>query len=254
MQATMDEALAQANKSIDTNARRRLVGWTGFDLRTLAGSLEKLINFVGDRETITDADVTAVLKRTRKDPIFEFTNAVADRNLEGALFYMHSLLGDGLHPLQLLAAVANQVRRLLLAKDFIVRDRGRAWSRRLAFPRFKTAVFKAIQADDATHVSLLDDWDAVLNPAAEGKKRKKAPASDLVLARNPRSPFPVYQTLKKADNFSMQELTWAVRSLSAADVRMKSTPQDPRLLLESALVGLCRRTDNRSGDSRAAGG
>jgi DNA polymerase-3 subunit delta len=37
---------------------------------------------------------------------------------------MKSLLDDGMHPLQLLAAVANQIRRLLLAKDFIVGDRG----------------------------------------------------------------------------------------------------------------------------------
>jgi DNA polymerase-3 subunit delta len=254
MQATMDEALAQSGKRLDTKARRRLVDWTGFDLRTLAGSLEKLINFVGDRETITDTDVSTVLKRTRKDPIFEFTNAVADRNLDGALFYMHSLLVDGMHPLQLLAAVANQLRRLLLAKDFIIRDRGRSWSSRMAFPQFKSTTFKAIQADDATHASLIEDWETILKAAVEGKKRKKSPASDLVLARNPRSPFPVYQTLKKADNFSMQALALAVRRLSEADVRMKSTGQAPRLLLESVLIDLCRNSENRSGDDCAAGG
>ncbi len=254
MQATMDKALTQANKRIDKNARRRLLNWTGFDLSTLVGSLEKLISFVGERETITDADVTAVLKRTRKDPIFEFTNAVADRNLEAALFYMHSLLADGIHPLQLLAAAANQIRRLLLAKDYIERDRGRTWSNRMGFPQFKTSAFKAIQADDNTYALLMDDWNAILNPVAEGKKRKKSPTSDLVLARNPRSPFPVFQTLKKADNFSVQALSLAVRRLSETDVRMKSTGQDPRLLLESVLIGLCPRTQTKAGDGRAAGG
>jgi DNA polymerase-3 subunit delta len=228
------------------DARKRLTQWTGFDLRTLSGNLEKLVSFVGDRKTITDADVTAVLRRTRKDPIFEFTNAVADRDLPVVLFFMQSLLDDGIHPLQLLAAVANQIRRLLLAKDFIVRDRGRSWSSRMTFPQFKAGPFKAVQADDAVFASLTEAWDSLLNPLAEGKKRKKAATSDLVLAKNPKSPFPVFQTLKKADNFSIEALTSAMIDLSQTDLRMKSTGQDPRILLETFLIGLCRRDSRQT--------
>jgi DNA polymerase-3 subunit delta len=185
--------------------------------------------------------VTTVLQRTRKDPIFEFTNAVADRDLSASLFFMKSLLDDGLHPLQLLAALANQIRRLLLAKDFIVRDRGRSWSARMAFPQFKDGPFKAIQADDRVFAALTEAWEAILHPGADGKKRKPAASSDLELAKNPKSPFPVFQTLKKADLFSMQALTAAMMDLSATDLRMKSTGQDPRILLEAFLIRLCRR-------------
>ncbi|WP_372681545.1 DNA polymerase III subunit delta [Desulfosarcina sp.] len=241
MQATMDDALTLASKRMAVDARQRLMQWTGFDLRTLAGSLEKLISFVGDRETISDADVTTVLRRTRKDPIFEFTNAVADRDLPAILFFTHSLLEDGIHPLQLLAAVANQLRRLLLAKDFIVRDRGRSWNARMTFPQFKTGPFKAVQADDAASALRTEGWADLLNPLAEGKKRKKAVASDLVLAKNPKSPFPVFQTLKKAGNYSIAALTSAMVDLSQIDLRMKSTGQDPRVLLETFLIGLCRK-------------
>ena len=241
MQAAMDDALAQASKRMAVDARKRLMQWTGFDLRILTGNLEKLVSFVGDRKTISDADVTTVLRRTRKDPIFEFTNAVADRDLPAILFFMKSLLDDGMHPLQLLAAVANQIRRLLLAKDFIVRDRGRSWSARMTFPQFKSGPFKAVQADDAASASHTEAWDLHLNPASEGKKRKKEAISDLVLAKNPKSPFPVFQTLKKADNFSIEALATAMVDLSQIDVRMKSTGQDPRMLLETFLIGLCRR-------------
>jgi DNA polymerase-3 subunit delta len=253
MQAAMDDALAQASKRMAVDARQRLMAWTGFDLRTLSGNLEKLVSFVGDRKTITDADVTSVLQRTRKDPIFEFTNAVADRDLPAILFFMKSLLDDGLHPLQLLAAVANQIRRLLLAKDFIVRDRGRSWSSRMTFPQFKSSPFKVIQADDAASALRAEAWDSVLNPSAEGKKRKKVASSDLVLAKNPKSPFPVFQTLKKADNFSMEALTSAMVDLSEIDVRMKSTGQDSRMLLETFLIGLCRRKGRSTEGGRSAG-
>ena len=70
---------------------------------------------------------------------------------------------------------------------------------------------------------------------------KKVASSDLVLAKNPKSPFPVFQTLKKADRFSIEALTSAMDDLSETDLRMKSTGQDSRMLLEHFLIGLCRK-------------
>ena len=246
MQAAMDDALAQAAKRMAVDARQRLLQWTGFDLRTLSGNLEKLISFVGDRKTIVDADVTTVLQRTRKDPIFEFTNAVADRDLQAILFFLKSLLDDGLHPLQLLAAVANQIRRLLLAKDFIVRDRGRSWSDCMTFPQFKAGPFTAVQADDGASAALTEAWESILDPPTERTKPKKVASSDLILAKNLKSPFPVFQTLKKTDHFSLEELTSAVIDLSETDKRMKSSGQDPRILLEAFLIGLCQKSGRQT--------
>ena len=242
MRAAMEEALDKAGKTITGDARQRAMRWTGFDLRTLAANLEKLISFVGDRQTIEDEDVTAVLQRTRKDPIFEFTNAVADRDLTGALYRMQNLLDDGLHPLQLLAAVANQLRRLLLAKEYTVRDGGRSWSDHMAFPQFKTGSFKDVLARDEALAGLQQSWDGMLRSDGTEKGRKKTASSDLVLAKNPRSPFPVFQTLKKAQNYTLEELTAGMIRLNDTDRRMKSTGQDPRMLLEAQLIGLCKRS------------
>jgi len=239
MKATVDAALAQAGKSIRSDARQRLIEWTGFDLRMLSNNLEKLISFAGERKMITGADVTAVLQRTRKDPIFEFTGAVADRNLPEALAFMQRLIHDGMHPLQLLSAIANQLRRLLVAKAFIASDKGGAWSPHLSFPQFKTTPFKAVQASDEKTTTLIKAWGDILNPPTEKKKAKTAVSSDLLLVKNPRSPFPVFQTLKKADLFSMDELRSAIIDLSDIDLRMKSTGQDPQALLESFLIRLC---------------
>jgi DNA polymerase-3 subunit delta len=249
MQAVIDEALVQAGKTMAANARRRLMQLTGFDLRTLAGNLEKLFSYAGRRDAITDTDVTVVLRRSRKDPIFDFTNAVAERDLQSSLFLMRSLLDEGMHPLQLLTAVANQLRRLLMARDFIDRDQGRSWSPGLAFPRFKTATFKAVRADDDDYTTLRQTWESMLAPPRSGKQPKPV-AGDLLLAKNPKSPFPVFQTLKKADPFSMAALRSAMIALSETDRRMKSTGQDPRTLLEDFLIRLC----GSSGGSEAKGG
>ena len=241
MQTVIDSALTKSGKTIRSDARQRLMQWTGFDLRMLGNNLEKLINYVGQRKSITDADVTGVLSRTRKDPIFEFTGAVADRNLNEALLFMRRLLADDMHPLQLLAAIANQLRRLLVAKVFIVRDAGRFWQANLTFPQFKTMPFKSIQEADKNLNAMVKAWHAMLNPTSGGPKDKVAAGSDLVLAKNPKSPFPVFQILKKAEHFSLEELKAAMVDLSDIDLRMKSTGQDPRMLLEAFLIGLCKR-------------
>jgi DNA polymerase-3 subunit delta len=65
----MTEILKPSNKEMDKGAYLALLDMTGFDLRTFCGSLEKLIDYVGKRNTITIEDVEAVLKRTKK-PIF----------------------------------------------------------------------------------------------------------------------------------------------------------------------------------------
>ncbi len=241
MQTAIDSSLAKSGKTIRSDARQRLMQWTGFDLRMLGNNLEKLINYVGKRKSITDADVTAILSRTRKDPIFEFTGAVADRNLPEALLLMRRLLDDDMHPLQLLAAIANQLRRLLVAKAFIVKDAGRFWQAHLTFPQFKTMSFKAVQEADGDLTAMVNAWHGLLNPTSAGQKKQAVASSDLVLAKNPKSPFPVFQTLKKADHFSLEELMATMVDLSDIDLRMKSTGQDPRILLEAFLIGLCRK-------------
>ncbi len=242
MNATIDGALKKADKRLSADARRRIMSWTGFDLRTLSGNMDKLIQYVGDRKTISDDDVTFLLSRTRKDPIFEFTNAVGDRDLSACLFFLKSLTGDGMHPLQLLSAVANQIRRLIVAKDFLLRNPDLHWSPQISFPQFKTGIFPKIQKDDGLFGNLLESWEGLLQPVGNGTARKKKPASDLVLARNPKSPFPVFQALKKADYFSRETLISAMVHLGEIDRRMKSTGQDPLMLLENFLLGFCRQS------------
>ncbi len=116
---SMDTILKKAKKTIEPAAVNALRNLTGFDLRTLAGNLEKLIDFTQDRKKIVLDDVNKVLKRTKTDPIYELTGAISDRNLQQALFYTSSLLANNFHPLQILAALTNQVRKLIISKDFL---------------------------------------------------------------------------------------------------------------------------------------
>lgn len=70
----------------------RLRDVTGDDSGIFSANLKLLADFAGERKKITRDDVTRVLARTKQDPIYEFTNAIASRDLESSLFFMRSIL------------------------------------------------------------------------------------------------------------------------------------------------------------------
>ncbi len=235
-------ALAARRKSMDRGAFEALCDMTGFNLGTFANNLEMLIAHAGERREITAEDVAAVLTRTKKDPIFAFTDALTDRKLSSALFFLGSLLGGGeIHPLQALAAMANQVRRLLAVKDFTATPGGAAWQPGMNFPLFQKRVVPAVTGYDRELLNRLEAWESVLAPPSPGgkKKKKASAATDLILSRNPASAYPLFQLFRKADGFSREELLAAIPLLSEADFRLKTSALNPRLILERVVWQIC---------------
>jgi DNA polymerase-3 subunit delta len=251
----MTEILKPNNKQMDQSAYMALMDMTGFDLRTFCGSLEKLIDYVGERNTISVTDVESVLKRTKKDPIYDLTNAIAERHIEKALLRLNSLLQSEFHPLQILAAITNQVRKLLLAKDFTKSTRAKGWSADISFNVFQQNIIPSVVAYDQSLLKLLEEWENSNLNSAEGdtvskkvKKKKKGKIdTDLLLARNPKNAYPVFQLLKKSERYSMAELTAAIGDLNEIDMRLKTTGQNPKLALERLIFRICSpRNKSRS--------
>jgi DNA polymerase-3 subunit delta len=249
----MNEILGQSGKRMDKNGYMALYEMTGFDLRTFSNNLQKLISYVGDRKNITAEDVQCVLKRTKKDPIYDLTNAVSKRNMEESLFFLNALLADNLHALQVFAAITNQIRRLLLVKDFVQSSHGREWHSGMSFHEFKRRIMPAIQAYDADFQDQLETWDQLLSKHTgkdnqpsqpEGKKKKTRPVTDLVVAKNPKNPYPIYQMLLKSEGFTTDELIDILELLSETDLNLKSTGKNPRLMLEKLILFICQGQNN----------
>lgn len=245
---TARKLLGPAGKRMSPPAFNTLREMTGFDPRTFSSNLEKLVAYTGDRPEITPADVEAVLKRTRQDPIYELTNAVADRNAVQALFYLDSLLKDGIFGLQVLAALTNQVRRLLVGCAFLESQAGRStWRHGMTYNQFQQAVMSAVVEHDHRLAEMLGHWNEAIRadgeePKAGGKKKRCAkPATDLIIAKNPKSAYPVYQTLMKAAKFRKTELMDAMERLSEVDYQLKTGGGGrERLLLERVIYTICR--------------
>ena len=247
----MKAILGQAGKTMDQGAYRAMYDMTGFDLRTFSSNLQKLVSYVGDREMITTDDVEHVLQNTKKDPIYELTNAISDRNIEDALYFLGSLLVENIHPLQILAAMTNQMRKLLLVKGFVESPHGSSWHKGVRFDRFKNKIMPAIQSHDGDLLDQVKAWEIMLSKdinkkenqqqKQKGKGGKKKSTSDLVIAKNPKNPYPVYKMLEKSDLFTRDDLISILEFLSQTDIRLKSTGQNPKIILEKAILHICRK-------------
>ncbi len=237
----MQELLSENGKSMDAAAYAAVSEMTGFDLRTFRNNLNKLIDYVGERKQIKADDVTAVLERSRQDPVYAFTNALGDRNPGDTLFFMDSLLSDGYHELQLMAAAINLMRRLLVIRAFADEQTRVGVQADMPYNVFRQRVMPLVQAHDDELKAYLAEWDQALNKSQGSQQgpSKQRMGSDLLIAPNPKNSYPVYKFFQKALAFSKKELFLALKTLSQTDLLLKSSGQPPRSILANAVVKIC---------------
>jgi len=243
--------LTKSRKTMEPGAFGVLYELTGFDLRTFSNNLEKLVTYAGDRKQITRQDVETVLHRTKQDPIFAFTNAITDKNRVEALFFMNSLVSDAKKPMrpeQVIVAVLNQIRKLLRIKEFVASPAGRIWFAGCPYGQFNSVVMPAIQESDRTLLEQLQQWQDSLaeaepsqsRPKERGRRKSAKPHTDLLIAKNPKNSYPIYQLFKKSEQFTRDELFSAFESLTYTDLRIKSGAENKKLILEELIINICR--------------
>lgn len=256
LRQTMESVLDTSGKGINGDAMNMLMERTGFDPATLSDNLEKLVSFIGERTVITAEDVATMVKRTRKDAIFELTNAVCDRNAAISLFYLKSLLNAGFHPLQIVMALSNQFRKLVRVKFFVqnFQKMGKpCWQPGSSYNWFRQYTMPVIEQSDAELSAMVGDWDSALTVHADlkeskraGRPKKNKNLTDLLIAPDVKNTFPVFNTFLKTDNFSPQELKQAVIWLSEVDLKMKISANDPEVVLDNLILRLCTKGENHA--------
>lgn len=206
--------LARRGKRISAGAWAALGQKTGFSLRESLGAIDKLITYSGEKAVIEAADVEAVIGRTKEDTVFDLTGAISGRNRPAALRTLKDLLDQGNAPLMIFSMIVREIRLLLQAKLVLASGRVNAFSAAMDYGRFQKAVYPVLK-----------------QAGAFGEEQV-----DLVSQH----PFAAYQFLKHAGRFTVSELTGYLGMLADIDLALKSTGQDPRLLLERFLLTVCR--------------
>lgn len=237
------EVLDASGKKMASRAMMEMYELIGFDLNAFTRGLEKLIAYTGERKVIEVDDIRAVLTKSREAPIYELTGAVSDKNPLSAMARLNELLNAGYHSLQIMMALTNQLRRLLLVKGFVNSSSGNCWQPGMPYNRFKDVVMPKIQEYDKNLQDTVGAWSE--KSETGGGKKKKQAAAELVIARQPNNPYPVYQQFLKAANFSEDELKSAFFRLHEADVALKSTGRNPEFVLEEVILGICGNKTKR---------
>jgi DNA polymerase-3 subunit delta len=251
MESILDEriqsVLSPSGHRLKPAARNALLNKTGYDLRTVLSEVEKLVQYVGNRTIITEEDVQRALQSSRKDPIYEFTNALTDKHWGKSMQLLDGLLTHEFAPPQILAAIGNQIRKLLVARDFCESSYGKRWHDACAYQEFQSHVLPDIEAYDAVLSQNLQEWKKQLKPGTSAANRKVPPsssekpeASDLMIRKKSTSPYPTYLLLKKAGGFPRKRLVEIFRSLAEADRKIKTSAQNPRTVLERIVLEICR--------------
>lgn len=209
--------LRQAGKNAEPQAREMILARAGDDLRGLQQELEKLVLFVGDRPTIRAEDVDLMFADRGEGWIFDLTRALGERDAVGALSQLARLIAQGEHPLKILATVAAEARRLLMARQLLSNELARVWRRGMSYQQFQQVILKQGQSP---------------------------------LGRNS---YGDYMCLQRAERFSLAELSGFMQRLFDADLRLKSSASQPRLVLEKLFLDICLGSTPRSRQRVSAG-
>ncbi len=199
----ISQRLRQSGKNIEPRARDMIVARAGDDLRGLQQELDKLLLYADERPAIGPQDVEAVVADHGEGWIFDLTRAIGDRDALGALSQLARLMGQGEHPLKILGTIAREVRRLLAARQLLDGDLRSHWKRGISYQQFQQIA-------------------------------AKQPAAALT-----RSPYADYMVFQRAERFALLELVEHMESLFDADLRLKSSGGQPRLVMEKLILGMC---------------
>lgn len=109
--------LKKENKKITQNAMQLFLAKTGTDMENINKELEKLICYVGERESISENDINTICTTRISNNIFDMVGAVAEKKQTKALDLYYDLLALKEPPMRILFLITRQFNLLLQIKD-----------------------------------------------------------------------------------------------------------------------------------------
>jgi len=207
--------LRESAREIDDAALSELVNRTGPNLRLLASEVEKLVLFTTGRPAITVDDVARIVSRQKHARAFALAEALGDRDLPKLLRTLDEELWEirtgtdkKKSEIGLLYGLISKVRTLLILQELV----------RLGTlkPARDYNTFKA-QLDRIPVSSL--PADRRFNPLAG-------------------HPFVLFQAMKQAGNYRIEELVAAMATLLDANRKLVGSDLDEAMVLQQAVVSI----------------
>ena len=92
---------------------------TGANLSDVSNEVDNLVAYMGEKETVSQADIDALVSSRQSQPIYMLTGHIAEKDFMKALAALRQLLAEGEHALRILWHLDFMVKRLLRAKSLL---------------------------------------------------------------------------------------------------------------------------------------
>ncbi len=198
----VNQTFSQMGKKPGPRVLEMILDRVGFHPVAAVREAEKLCLYCDTEPVVTSDDVNAVTSQTREEALFELNDAFASRDLNRTLYLQGRLLRAGLHPLVLISALRNLIRRLLFLRA-LQDKKSPSYRPGQAYPVFQKGYLAALK-------EALGD-----NEFLKGH------------------PFVIYKGFQQAEGFSRQELTNGLAALLAAEFKLKGSGIRDSLILEN---------------------
>ncbi len=218
--------LRNRKKEISDEALSELISRVGPNARQLDTEIEKLSLYIGDRNEVEFADVTAISTRNKTARAFALGDALGDRDLPRLLKRLDEELWEvKLDPqkseIGLLYGLISKVRSMILLKEML----REGWIKPEAdYNRFKSQL-SAIPQDKLP-------TDKRFNPLSI-------------------NPYVLFKALPQVKRYSEEELVRAMDLLLRCNQRLVSSGLEDSLVLQQTLIGIVAGADKQPSGARA---
>jgi DNA polymerase-3 subunit delta len=108
----------EKGKKIEGNAARILQDLVGNNLSDLASEIDKLVIYVGEKDTITSADVESVAGLSRTHTVFQLIDSIGERDCKNSLQILTNLILAGENPGGIIFWLTHHLEMLIQTKEF----------------------------------------------------------------------------------------------------------------------------------------
>ncbi len=216
------DKFASYDKKITPRAFEQLRNRTGGDMHTIAEAINKIINYVGDKQQIDETDVRNLVTQTNFDVMFDLTDAIGKRSARFGIKSLREVLASGTSPHLIIGAITSHLRLTLQAKLIAVKKGYKPIGRQMRFENFTEKILKPLSEEMADILPKTTDYN--------------------ILKRHP---FPVFKIFQTLHTFTLDELLAAVEKTLDVRTQFMTTNDDKGLLLEQLVYEICTSSKPR---------
>jgi DNA polymerase III delta subunit len=204
--------IREKGKEIEPRAIEAIMERVGHeDLVGLKTEVQKLVSQAGDRVRIKAGDVCELVVRHKEEELYKLTGAIEEKDMGKCLNSLSYLLDQGIHPLAILKATANFMRRMIILRTVLEYGPGLQAVKNLEYENFKDKMLPEIKE------ILGDTPPAVLKGA---------------------HPYPLYKLSRQAHAFDLDKMLDLLASMAEMDLELKGGQVSHRVLLETLILRL----------------